>query len=211
MVKVEIWSDIMCPFCYIGKRNFEQAMAQFEHASQVKVIWKSFQLQPDLQTNIHTNALQHLAESKGWSIEHTKQITSNVQQMAAQVGLHFDFERAVVANTFDAHQVLHYAKSKGKSNEMEEALFKAYFTDGANLADHQTLANLAASIGLDAQEAQLMLKRGTYTQDVQMDIYESKQVGVRGVPHFVFADKYAISGAQPALMFLQVLQQIWNK
>jgi predicted DsbA family dithiol-disulfide isomerase len=210
-MKVEIWSDVMCPFCYIGKRKFEAALAQFEHHDKVEIIWKSFQLQPDLVTDPSKNTLEHLAENKGWSMEQTRQITTNVVNMAAEVGLHYNFDKAVVANSFDAHRISHLAKSKGKGNEFEEVLFSAYFIEGKNTADHETLAELAASIGLNKQEALDVLATDAYAADVRNDIYESQQVGVRGVPHFVLGDKYAISGAQPTELFLQALNQTWNE
>lgn len=210
-MKVEIWSDVMCPFCYIGKRKFEAALAQFKHRDKVEVIWKSFQLQPDLVTDPSKNTLEHLAENKGWSMEQTRQITTNVVNMAAEVGLHYNFDKAVVANSFDAHRISHLAKSKGKGNEFEEVLFSAYFIEGKNTADHETLAELAASVGLNKQEALVVLATDAYAADVRNDIYESQQVGVRGVPHFVLGDKYAISGAQPTELFLQALNQTWNE
>lgn len=210
-MKVEIWSDVMCPFCYIGKRKFEAALAQFEHHDKVEIIWKSFQLQPDLVTDPSKNTLEHLAENKGWSMEQTRQITTNVVNMAAEVGLHYNFDKAVVANSFDAHRISHLAKSKGKGNEFEEVLFSAYFIEGKNTADNETLAELAASVGLSKQEALDVLATDAYAADVRNDIYESQQVGVRGVPHFVLGDKYAISGAQPTELFLQALNQTWNE
>lgn len=210
-MKVEIWSDVMCPFCYIGKRKFEAALAQFEHREKVEVIWKSFQLQPDLVTDPTKNTLEHLAENKGWSMEQTRQITANVVNMAAEVGLHYNFDKAVVANSFDAHRLSHFAKSKGKGNEFEEVLFRAYFIEGKNTADHETLAQLAESVGINKQEALDVLASDAYADDVRNDIYESQQVGVRGVPHFVLGDKYAISGAQPSELFLQALNQTWRE
>jgi len=210
-MKVEIWSDVMCPFCYIGKRKFEAALAQFEHREKVEVIWKSFQLQPDLVTDPTKNTLEHLAENKGWSMEQTRQITANVVNMAAEVGLHYNFDKAVVANSFDAHRLSHFAKSKGKGNEFEEVLFRAYFIEGKNTADHETLTQLAESVGINKQEALDVLATDAYAADVRNDIYESQQVGVRGVPHFVLGDKYAISGAQPSELFLQALNQTWRE
>lgn len=211
LMKVEIWSDVMCPFCYIGKRKFEAALAKFEHKDQVEVIWKSFQLQPDLKTDPSKNTLEHLAQSKGWTMEYTKQVTANVVAMAKEVGLAYDFDKAVVANSFDAHRLSHYAKSKGKGDAMEEQLFKAYFIDGKNTADHQTLTSLATAIGLDSTEVMNVLTTDAFAKDVRQDIYESQQVGVTGVPFFAVNNKYAISGAQSSETFLGALQKAWSE
>ncbi|MES2779784.1 MAG: DsbA family oxidoreductase [Bacteroidota bacterium] len=210
-MKVEIWSDVMCPFCYIGKRRFEGALAKFEHKDEIEVVWKSFQLQPDLKTDTSKSTLEHLAQSKGWSLDYTKQVTSNVVAMANDVGLAYNFDKAIVANSFDAHRLSHYAKSKGKGDAMEEQLFKAYFIDGKNTADHQTLTALATAIGLDPKEVVQVLSTDAYAKDVQQDIYESQQIGVNGVPFFVLNNKYAISGAQAPETFLGALQKAWSE
>jgi predicted DsbA family dithiol-disulfide isomerase len=144
-------------------------------------------------------------------MQQTRQITANVVNMAAEVGLHYNFDKAVVANSFDAHRLSHFAKSKGKGNEFEEVLFRAYFIEGKNTADHETLTQLAESVGINKQEALDELASDAYADDVRNDIYESQQVGVRGVPHFVLGDKYAISGAQPSELFLQALNQTWRE
>jgi predicted DsbA family dithiol-disulfide isomerase len=210
-MKVEIWSDVMCPFCYIGKRKFEAALAQFEHKDHVEVVWKSFQLNPDLKTDPSRNTVAHLAESKGWTLAYAKEMTSHVTAMAKEVGLHYDFDKAVVANSFDAHRVVQYAKTKGKGDAMEEQLFKAYFIDGKNTADHATLAQLAAACGLDENEVSKVLASGAFADEVKADIHESRQIGVTGVPFFVLNNKYAVSGAQQPETFLGALQKAWSE
>ncbi len=209
-MKVEIWSDVMCPFCYIGKRRFEQALAQFEHKENVEVEWKSFQLQPDLKTDPTKNTVQHLAESKGWPLDYAKQMTNNVTAMAAEVGLQYDFDKAVVANSFDAHRLSHLAKKHGVQDALEEALFKAYFTLGQNIADHTVLTQLGVSVGLNQAEVTQLLTGNDYTGEVKRDIYEAQQVGVRGVPFFVVDGTYAVSGAQPTATFVQALNTGWK-
>lgn len=206
-MKVEIWSDVMCPFCYIGKRKFEMAMAQMPQRENIEVIWKSFQLQPDLKTDPSKNTLEHLAESKGWTMAYTKNAVSQVLRMAQEVGLHYNFDKAVVANSFDAHRLSHYAAQHHKGDEMEEQLFKAYFIDGKNTADHATLTQLATEIGLNEREVKDVLSTNTYADAVRQDVYEASQVGVSGVPFFVFNNKYAVSGAQDSKVFLEVLQK----
>lgn len=206
-MKVEIWSDVMCPFCYIGKRRFEAALADFDGRDQVEIEWKSFQLNPDLKTDPSISIHDYLAQIKGWDASYARDMNNQVTAMAAEVGLQYDMDRAVVANSFDAHRFAHLAKKHGKGPEAEEALFKAYFTEGKNIADHDTLADLGASIGLDAEEIRNTLNTDTYAQDVHQDIYEAQQIGVRGVPFFVLDNKYAVSGAQSSLVFLSALEK----
>lgn len=210
-MKVEIWSDVMCPFCYIGKRKFETALQQFEHQNDVEVVWKSFQLQPDMKTDPTKNTIQHLAESKGWTMEHAKEMTSHVVKMAQEVGLNYNFDKAVVANSFDAHRLVQFAKTKAKGDAMEEQLFKAYFIDGKNTADHATLTALAIEIGLNETEVKEVLATDAFSDNVQEDIYQSRQIGVTGVPFFVLNDKYAVSGAQASETFLGALQQAYSE
>ncbi len=148
-MKVEIWSDVMCPFCYIGKRRFENALEQFPDKGQIEVVWKSFQLNPAMKTEPGKNINEYLAETKGWTLSYARQMNDYVTNMAKEVGLHYDFDKAIVANSFDAHRLIQLAKDNGKGDAMEEKLFKAYFTEGKNMADHETLIQLGTEIGLD--------------------------------------------------------------
>ena len=210
-MKVEIWSDVMCPFCYIGKRKFENALAQFDHKNEVTVEWKSFQLNPNLVTDISINTIQHLAESKGWTMDYTNQSIQHVTDVATEVGLHFDFEKAVVANSFDAHRLLHLAKKHKLQNQCKELLLAAYFTEGKNTADHEVLKNIGLQIGLDANEISNVLESNQYADEVNNDIHHAQEIGVRGVPFFVLDNKYAISGAQSSETFFAALTQTWNE
>lgn len=210
-MKVEIWSDVMCPFCYIGKRKFEAALEEFPHKNDIKVEWKSFQLNPHMKTDPRKNINEYLAEHKSVSLFQAKQMNDRVTEMAKEVGLHYDFDKAIVANSFDAHRLSHLSKKHGKQNELEEQLFKAYFTDGKNTADHETLIQLGSEIGIDAEEIHRMLISDEYSDAVQQDAYEAQQVGARGVPFFIFDDKYAVSGAQPSKLFLQVIEKAYNE
>lgn len=207
-IHVEIWSDVMCPFCYIGKRKFEQALEQFPGKDAVEVEWKSFQLNPEMKTEPSKNINEYLAEHKGISLARAKEMNERVTAMAAEVGLTYDLGRAVVANSFDAHRLSHFAKKHGRQDAVEERLFKAYFTEGKNTADHGTLVSLAVEAGLNAEEVRAMLAGTDFSDDVNRDIYEASQVGARGVPFFVFNNKYAVSGAQPSELFLQVLNKV---
>lgn len=201
----------MCPFCYIGKRRFENALEQFEHKDAVEIVWKSYQLDPTMQNNTGQSLNEYLAERKGISIERSEQMHAQMTDTAAELGLEYNFDKAVIANSFDAHRLSHLAKAAGVQDQLEEALFKAYFTEGKNIADKETLTELATSIGLDAEAVKQTLNSNQYAEEVQHDIYEAGQVGVRGVPFFVLGDKYAVSGAQHTDTFLGALKQTWNE
>ena len=205
-MKVEIWSDVMCPFCYIGKRRFEEALQQSGHLDKIEVEWKSFQLNPHLKTDPSLNSIQHLADAKGWTLEYAQQLTDQVNQMAAEVGLTYNANR-VVANSFNAHRFSHLAKKHNLGNEAEEALFKAYFTDGQNIDDTATLIKLGTEIGLNTEEIQQVLDSDTYGNDVNQDIAEAQQLGIRGVPFFVMNNKYGVSGAQALPVFLETIEK----
>ena len=208
-MKVEIWSDIMCPFCYIGKRNFEAALKEFEGRDEIEIEWKSFQLDPSIPKTFETkiNTIEYLAERKGMSIEKSKELHANVIETAKKVGLDYDFEKAVVANSFDAHKLIQLAKTKGLGDAAEESLFKAYFTDGKDMSDYPTLVQLGNEIGLNEEEITAALTSEEFEAKVNFDVSEGSQLGVTGVPFFVFDRKYAVSGAQPIETFLNALKQ----
>jgi predicted DsbA family dithiol-disulfide isomerase len=210
-MKVEIWSDVMCPFCYIGKRRFENALQQFENRNDVEIEWKSFQLNPDLETNPSINIDQYLADIKGWTIDHARNLNAHVTQMAAEAGLTYNFDKAVVANSFNAHRFSHLAKKNGLGIEAEEQLFKAYFTDGKNIDDQNTLIELGKQIGLDAEEIKQTLESNAYADEVKHDIAEAQYLGIKGVPFFVMNNKYAVSGAQAEEVFEQTLQKAYTE
>lgn len=210
-MKIEIWSDVVCPFCYIGKRKLEKALDKFPLKDQVEIEWKSFQLNPEEKTNPSINSLEHLAQSKGWSMDQTREITSNVVEMAKEQGLEFDFEKAKVANTKNAHRLIHFAKQQGKGGEMKERLLKAYFSDGENVDDPNTLIKLGAEIGLKESEIKSMLASNQFDDAVDQDIYESRLIGVRGVPFFVLDRKFGISGAQPDEVFEETIEKAWSE
>jgi predicted DsbA family dithiol-disulfide isomerase len=210
-MKVEIWSDIMCPFCYIGKRRFEEALQNFEHKDSIEIVWKSFQLNPDMKTEPGKSINQYLSEIKGWSLQQARQMNEQVTAMAREAGLAYDLDKAVVANSFDAHRLIQLAKTVKKGDEMEERLFSAYFTEGKNIADHETLVELGAAVGLKAEAIKEMFAGNSYTQEVEQDIYEARQIAVRGVPYFVLNDRYAVSGAQPAETFSGALNKAWSE
>lgn len=213
-MKIEIWSDVMCPFCYIGKRNFETALAQFPEKEHIEVVWKSFQLDPTIPEVANETQEEYLVKRKGMSVEQVKGMLENVTQSAKQVGLDYHLDKSVVVNSQKAHQLIQFAKTKGLGDEVEERLFKAFFTEGKSIADIDTLTQLGKEIGLDEAELQTAFTDDKYAYLVKQDIQEARQIGVRGVPFFVIDRKYAVSGAQPAEAFLQNLEKAfpeWRK
>ncbi len=208
-MKIEIWSDVACPFCYIGKRRLEEALNGFEHQSDVEIEWKSFQLNPELKTNKIQSIHEYLAEAKGWTVEYAKQMGEQVTAMAEEVGLNYNMDTTVVANTFNAHRIIQFAKTQNLGDAIEEALFKAYFMEGKNIDSKTELIEIAVSIGLNASEAEKVLDEKQFSEQVEFDAYEAQQIGVRGVPFFVFNRKYGISGAQPLEVFTRTLDQAY--
>lgn len=206
-MKIEIWSDVMCPFCYIGKRKFEAAMADFAQRDNVEIEWKSYQLTPDMVTQPGKSMNEFLAEHKGMSPAAAEEMNRRVAEMAHTVGLHYQLDKAVVANSFQAHQFAHFAKKYGKQDEAEEALFRAYFTDGKNIDDTETLLQLGRELGLDPKALAESLAKDEFAGDVEKDVAEAQQIGVRGVPFFVFNRAYGISGAQEPEAFLNTLEK----
>lgn len=203
----------MCPFCYIGKRHLEAALEQFPDKDSVEITWKSFQLDPTIPMEFDepVGVYAYLADRKGWSLEQSKQMHDGVVDMAKAVGLDYQFDKAVVANSLYAHRVIQLAKEQGLDNEIEEVFFKAYFTDGRNLADENTLVELGKSVGLDALSIQEALHDEALAYRVKQDIQEGENLGVRGVPFFVFDRTYGISGAEPIQVFIDTLNQTANK
>ncbi len=205
-MKVEIWSDIACPWCYIGKRRFERAVAAFDHP--VEVTYRSYQLDPSLPPHDPRSEVDYLVERKGMRRDQVEQMIAHVAQEAAGEGLAYDFDRLVVANSFTAHRLLHHAKAHGRMVDLKEALLAAHFVEARDIGDPGTLADLAESIGLDRTEAHDVVMSKSYTDEVRADIADARAVGVTGVPFYVFEDEYAVSGAQPTEVFLDVLNQV---
>ncbi|MEV8514079.1 DsbA family oxidoreductase [Dactylosporangium sp. NPDC051484] len=205
MIEIEVWSDIVCPWCYIGKRRLERALAGFEGA--VSIQWRSFQLDPSTPVGDSRPLDESLAVRKGLSPDQVHGMFAHVTGVAAQEGLAFDFGRARTANTLDAHRLLHFAKAHGRQAELKERLLHAYFTEGADVSDHATLAALAGATGLDEVAAKQALTDGTYAADVEADIAQARAYGVSGVPFFVFNQRIGVSGAQPVEVFEQALRQ----
>ncbi|WP_139488519.1 DsbA family oxidoreductase [Brevibacillus dissolubilis] len=210
-MKVEIWSDFICPFCYIGKRRFEAALEQFAHKQEIEVIYRSFELDPNAKREATQDIHSMLAGKYGMSLEQAKSANADVGRQAEGVGLTYDFDNMKPSNTFDAHRLSHYAASHGRMQEMTERLLYAYFTEGKHLGDHETLTALAAEVGLDRDEVAKMLSGEDFTQEVRSDEQEAVDLGIRGVPFFVINRRYAVSGAQPSEVFLDALKKAWDE
>ncbi|WP_149207171.1 DsbA family oxidoreductase [Flavobacterium johnsoniae] len=206
-MKIEIWSDIMCPFCYIGKRQLETALEQFPD-NDFEIEWKSFQLDPTITPEPGKDVYTYLAERKGMTVEQSKEMHKGVAERAKSVGLEYNFDKAVISNSLEAHRIIQLAKTKKLGEEIEEIFFKAYFTEGRDLNDGPTLIELAEKAGLDKNDVLEVLKSDNlYLKEVEHDIEEAQQIGVQGVPFFVFDRKYAVSGAQPVEAFVQTIKE----
>ena len=208
-MKVEIWSDVVCPFCYIGKRKFEQALGEFAHRADVQVEWKSFRLMPHFVPVPGESSHASLAREKGVPEAEGRRMSDYMTQVAKEVGLNYQLDKAIPANTFLAHQLIHFGAHQGRQDATKERLMAAYYLEGQNLNDLDTLVRLGTEVGLDAPAARQALTAGTYANEVRRDEYEAQQIGVQGVPFFVFDDKYAVSGAQPSAVFAEVLAKVW--
>jgi predicted DsbA family dithiol-disulfide isomerase len=210
-MKVEIWSDIACPWCYIGKRRFESALEAFPHRDDVEVQWRSYQLDPTLPDHHDGTELDYLVDRKGMSRDQVQQMFDQVTAIAADEGLAYDFDSVVVANSFAGHELLHLAKANGLGDAVKEALLSAHFEHGEDIGDRDVLVRIGTEAGLDGDDIVRALTTHSYRDAVLDDIRAAQQVGIRGVPFFVFEDKYGVSGAQPADLFAQALDQVWRE
>ncbi len=206
MITVEIWSDLVCPFCYIGKRNFEAALSRFAQKDRVKMIWKSFELDPGAKFRPGVSIHESLAAKYGQSVEWAKKATAQVAEMAAGAGLKFAIDRTGSTNTFDAHRLVHLAAKHGVADEAEERFFAAYFVEAKQIGDKTVLAALAAEIGISPDETAALLGGDGYSKEVRDDEEEGRELGVNAVPCFIINRKYMVKGAQPPEAFLKALQ-----
>ncbi|MBE7515899.1 MAG: DsbA family oxidoreductase [Chloracidobacterium sp.] len=211
-LRVEVWSDVVCPFCYIGKRNYEAALAKFEHPEEVVLEFRAFQLDPNMtqDPNKKTDLREHLAHKYGRSLPEADAMLQQMAGTAKNAGLTFNFDTAVRFNTYQAHRIAQIAKEKGLGNEFEEALFAAYFTNGIDLGSAEKLRQVAASVGLCDADLEAALNDETYAAMVDQDLREAASIGISGVPFFLFNKKYAVSGAQPPEVFLEALNAAYN-
>jgi len=211
-LRVDVWSDIACPWCYVGKRHLEAALAAFPHASEVDLVWRAFELDPAAprERDRSQSYAERLASKYGCSVREAEGMIARMTDVARADGIEMRFDRARSGNTFDAHRVLHLAHTHGKQDAMKERLFLAYMTEGESLGDPETLVRLASEVGLDGEDVRAMLASDRFEREVRADEAEAREAGVSGVPFFVFGRKYAVSGAQPAEVLLRGLTLAWE-
>lgn len=208
-MRIEVWSDIVCPWCYIGKRRLERALADFEHADEVEVLWRSFQLDPTFPQGVSEPVYDSLAKKMNAPREQVRAMTEQVQQVAAQEGLRYDFAGGVMVNTFDAHRLTHLAREHGLGDAAHERLMNAQLVQGRVLNDVDTLVELAGEIGLDTERARAVLEGDQYADQVRADIDDARRLGATGVPFFVLDRALGISGAQPLEVFSAALDKAY--
>lgn len=210
-MKIEIWSDFVCPFCYMGKRRFEEALRQFEHRDAIEVVFRSFELDPNSRRDVSINLVDHLAEKYNITKAAAKANIENITMQAKMMGLEYHLEEAIQANTFDAHRVSHYAKTLNLMDEITERLMQAHFTEGLNIGDHDVLMTLSEEAGLNGEEVQKVLIQGQFGEEVRRDQQRARELGIRSVPNFLIDGRISVSGAQPIRVFLQALEEAWGK
>lgn len=206
-MKIEVWSDYVCPFCYIGKRQLEKAIKESGYEQQIEVEFKSFLLDPSTPADAEGSVYTALAGKYNLSEEEVKGMTANIAARAQEVGLHYNFDEMKTANTMDAHRLAKLANEEGKAEAYNERLMKAYFQEGSAIGRPEVLKELAEESGLDAAKVEQVLTGRQFEDEVEADIHEAQQLGVRGVPFFVINNKYGISGAQPQPLFVQTIEQ----
>lgn len=207
---VEIWSDIACPWCHVGKRRFEAALADFEHRDAVQVTWRSFELDPAAPRERGGDAAAHLAEKYGIAREEAEAMHERITQVAAGDGLEMRFDRARGGSTFDAHRLLHLAAAHGVQDALKERLLRAYLSEGELIGDHEVLTRLAAEVGLDADEARELLAGDRFAAEVREDERTAASLGIRAVPFFVIDRALGASGAQPSEVLGELLRRGWE-
>ncbi len=205
---VEVWSDLVCPWCYLGKRRLEAALERFEHADRVDVVWRSFELEPDAPREAESRRALLLSRY-GMTAEQAAERDAQMTALAAEAGLEYRPDLAQLGNTFAAHRVLHAARAAGLQAQAKERLLRGYFTEGRRLTDADTLVELAVDAGLDPEAARTALAGDSFAEDVRADEREAAAIGITGVPFFVLNRRYAVSGAQPSELLLQALERTW--
>jgi predicted DsbA family dithiol-disulfide isomerase len=208
-LKVEIWFDYSCPFCYIGRRKFEAALEQFEHKKEVEIVLHSFELIPNFHPQAGKSIYEAVSELAGMSPSQARQAYMQATDIAKRVGLDYHFDKVIPANTFHAHCLTHHAATYGRAFELSERILKAYFTDGININDHKSLALLAGEVGLDEAKSLTILESQQYEAAVHEDEKKGRLAGVQGVPYFLFNETYTVSGAQDVSVFKEALHKAW--
>jgi predicted DsbA family dithiol-disulfide isomerase len=211
LLTVDIWSDVVCPWCYIGKRRFEAALSRFEHRDDVEVLWHSFELDPSAPRVQPGRPAERLAEKYGMTVQEAEERQAEITALAAQEGLTYDLADARPGNSFDAHRLIHLGAQHGLVDHVAERLMTAYFSEREPIGDPATLERLAVEAGLPAEEVSELLAGDRFANAVRADEEAAVRLGIRGVPFFVLGRRYGVSGAQPADIMLQALRQTWEK
>lgn len=209
-MKIEIWSDVACPWCYIGKRRFEAALSGFPHRDSVEVTWRSYQLDPTLPEHYDGTELDYLSTLKGMAPQQVSQMFSHVTEQAKGEGLDYRFDKVVVANSFTAHRLIHLAAAHGKQDAAKERLLSDHFEHGQDIGSTEYLTTLGSELGIGAAEVAALFTTDKYAADVRADFAEARALGISGVPFFVIDRKFGLSGAQPAETFTAALNQAWQ-
>lgn len=207
-MKIEIWSDITCPYCYIGKHHLQTALSQLAYSDNIELHYRTFLLDPNAPKQPKETIYQQLSRKYGMSIDDAKASTQRIADQGKQIGLTFNFATLQPVNTIDAHRLIRFAERVNLASEMKEALFEAFFRDSLNIADHSVLLDLAQNVGLDTQAVEIMLNSNQYLAEIEADQTSTKERDIRSVPFFIFDDKYAISGAQPITVFKELLNKL---
>ena len=210
-MKIEIWSDVACPWCYVGKRRFEEALARFPHRDALEITWRSFELDPQAPARRDERQVEHLAAKYRVPVAQAEAMNARMTGEARKEGLEFHLDRVVLGSTFDAHRLIHLAAALGRREEAVERLFKAYLADGVALGEHESLVALATEIGLPAQRTRQMLASDEFAAAVRADEARARGFGITGVPFFAIDERYGVSGAQPPEAILGALQQAWDE
>ena len=212
-LRIDVWSDIVCPWCYVGKRRLEAALAQFPHRDGVEVVWRAFELDPSAPAvrDHGVSYAERLARKYATTVDHAQKMIQRMTEVAAADGLDFRFDRIRPGRTFDAHRLLHLAAERGLQDALKERLLRAYMTEGAAIGDRETLVKLASEVGLDPGEAEGVLATDAYSAEVRSEEDEARDLGVTGVPFFVIGGRYGVSGAQPAELLLRAVTAAWNE
>jgi len=210
-MKIEIWSDVACPWCFIGKRRFEAALASFPHRDAVDVTWRSYQLDPALPEHYDGTELEYLSSRKGMPAQQVSQMFDHVARQAKGEGLDYHFENVVVANSFTAHRLIHLAAAHGKQDAAKERLLSDHFEHGKDIGSRGYLSSLGTDLGLPAGEVEELFTTDKYTDEVRFDFQEARALGISGVPFFVIDRKFGLSGAQPTETFTAALNQAWQE
>ncbi len=212
-LRIDVWSDIACPWCYVGKRHLEQALAKFPHAADVRIVWRAFELDPKAQrvSDSKVPHVERIARKYGMSVAQAQENSARLVGIAARDGIELNFDKLRSGNTFDAHRLLHLAHERGMQDALKERLMHAYFTEGRAIGDRKELLELAIEVGLGSDEVCTVLETDKYAAEVRGDEALAQQLGISGVPFFVMAGKLGVSGAQPAAVLLEALEQAWGE